>query len=185
MKARTLVAVAGVVALIATVPGSSIARTRAAADPRATRHIETSLKGFVPAVAASQRLSRYYVVMDAPSVADQVRGGRRLTGFAERQARTSALAAQAGALAQARSLGGQVVFRYGTLINAFSAVLTSAAAQQLANRADVASVQPVSIVTLDNSTSVPFIGAPKVWNKFGATNEFENVERRVRSGIGR
>ena len=171
MKARTLVAVAGVVALIATVPGSSIARTRAAADPRATRHIETSLKGFVPAVAASQRLSRYYVVMDAPSVADQVRGGRTLTGFAERQARTSALAAQAGALAQARSLGGQVVFRYGTLINAFSAVLTTAAAQQLANRADVASVQPVSIVTLDNSTSVPFIGAPKVWNKFGAQGQ--------------
>ena len=168
MKARTLVAVAGVVALIATVPGSSIARTRAAADPRATRHIETSLKGFVPAVAASQRLSRYYVVMDAPSVADQVRGGRTLTGFAERHARTSALAAQAGALAQARSLGGHVVFRYGTLINAFSAVLTPAAAQQLADRSDVASVQPVSIVTLDNSTSVPFIGAPKVWNKFGA-----------------
>jgi hypothetical protein len=122
MKARTLVAVAGVVALIATVPGSSIARTRAAADPRATRHIETSLKGFVPAVVASQRLSRYYVVMNAPSVADQVRGGRTLTGFAERHARTSALAAQAGALAQARSLGGQVVFEYGTLINAFSAV---------------------------------------------------------------
>src|SRR5512132_1944834 len=171
MKARTLVAVAGVVALIATVPGSSIARTRAAADPRATRHIETSLKGFVPAVAASQRLSRYYVVMDAPSVADQVRGGRTLTGFAERHARTSALAAQAGALAQARSLGGQVVFRDGTLINAFSAVLSPAAAQQLANRADVASVQPVSIVTLDNSTSVPFIGAPKVWNKFGARGQ--------------
>ena len=56
-------------------------------------------------------------------------------------------------------------------MNAFSAVLTPAAAQQMAARHDVASVQPVSIVKLDNSTSVPFIGAPKVWKKFGARGQ--------------
>ncbi len=171
MKTRSYVAIAGVVALMASLSGSSVARTKAADTPRAERRAETSLKGFVPAVAAGARLSRYYVVMDAPSVADRARQDRTMTGQAERSAHAAALASQTGALAQAKSLGGRVVFRYGTLVNAFSAVLTRSAAAQMAARPDVASVQPVSIVTLDNSTSVPFIGAKKVWNTFGARGQ--------------
>jgi minor extracellular serine protease Vpr len=170
MKVRSIVAVLGVVALVASFPATSVAGTKAASNPRATRHLETSLKGFTPAVAASARLSRYYVVMDAPSLADRV-AGRTQSASLERQARASALASQTSAIAQARSLGGRVVFRYGTLVNAFSAVLTPLAAQRLSVRSDVASVQPVSIVTLDNSTSVPFIGATKVWQKYGAQGQ--------------
>jgi minor extracellular serine protease Vpr len=170
MKVRTYVAVAGVIALVAAFPATSIASSDDESDPRGTRHIETSLKGFTPAVAAAARLSRYYVVMDAPSVAQRVDRGRLPAG-AEPQAHAAALASQTAAIAQARSLGGKIVFRYGTLVNAFSAVLSPAAAKQLAARPDVASVQPVSIVKLDNSTSVPFIGAPKVWNKFGAKGQ--------------
>jgi subtilisin family serine protease len=171
MKVRSFVATVGVMALIASFPGSSLAKTGEATDPRAARHIETSLKGFTPAVAASARLSRYYVVMKAPSVAQQIRQDRTMSASLERRSRAAALASQAGAIDQARSLGGHVVFRYGTLVNAFSAVLTPIAAQKLSVRADVASVQPVSIVKLANSTSVPFIGAPKVWDKFGARGQ--------------
>ena len=81
------------------------------------------------------------------------------------------MAAQAGALTQARSLGGRIVFQYGTLINGFSAQLSPSAAAELAKRPDVASVQPVSIILLDNASSVPFIGATKVWQQFGAKGQ--------------
>jgi subtilisin family serine protease len=171
MKVRTIPAIASAIALIVFAPGLSSAKTDVASTPRATRHIESSLDGFVPAVAAASPVGRYYVVMKTPSVADRVRAGASFTRVGESTAHADALAAQAGALAQARSLGGHVVFRYATLINAFSATLTRSAAAQLAARSDVASVQPVSIVTMDNSTSVPFIGATKVWNKFGARGQ--------------
>jgi subtilisin family serine protease len=77
------------------------------------------------------------------------------------------LRSQAGAIAQARSLGGQVTFRYKVLVNAFSARLSASAASTLAQRTDVRSVQPVSIVQKTLSSSVPFIGAPQVWSTFG------------------
>ncbi|HEU4526826.1 MAG TPA: S8 family serine peptidase [Actinomycetota bacterium] len=166
MKNRSVLAILSVVALVALAPGLSGAKTVATGSPRAERRFETSLKGFVPAVAATSRVTRYFVVMKAPSVADRVRAGT-LGGVSERAARASAFDSQRGAIAEARSLGARIVFRYGTLVNAFSATLSPRAAAQLAARSDVASVQPVSIVTLDNSTSVPFIGATEVWDKLG------------------
>ena len=72
----------------------------------------------------------------------------------------------------------QVMFRYGTLINAFSAHLGKGRRRQLAQRADVASVQPVSIVRNQLTTSVPFIGAPEVWSTFGVRGAGD--ERRAR-----
>jgi minor extracellular serine protease Vpr len=174
-KFRWLIALVSVTSMVAATQTASLARTGDSATPRATRHGEANLKGFIPAVAAAGSLSRYYVVMRAPSAADRIlsatRAGTSLSGAAQSQAKLDALASQAGALAQARSLGAKVVFRYGLLVNAFSAVLSRTAAEALSHRADVASVQPVSIVLLDNSTSVPFIGAPKVWQQYGAEGQ--------------
>jgi minor extracellular serine protease Vpr len=127
-------------------------------------------KNFVPAVAAANRLGRYYVEMKGSSVADRIRSSK-ISGAQQTQARALALRSQEGAIRQAQSLGGRIIFRYGTLVNAFSARLSPRAARALAQRPDVASVQPVSIVKLTNSTSVPFIGAPQVWNTFGARGQ--------------
>jgi minor extracellular serine protease Vpr len=140
---------------------------------RNRRVSEISLpEGFVPAVLRAQRLGRYFVVMRAPSVADRVaRSGVALAGAASRQAALEAQRSQASAIQQARSLGGQIVFRYRLLVNAFSAVLSPKAAAALARRADVARVEPVSIVKMANSTSVPFIGAPQVWQRFGVRGQ--------------
>jgi minor extracellular serine protease Vpr len=140
---------------------------------RNRRVSEISLpEGFVPAVLQAQRLGRYFVVMRAPSVADRVaRSGVTLAGAASRQAALEAQRSQASAIRQARSLGGQVVFRYRVLVNAFSAVLSPKAAAALSRRADVARVEPVSVVRMANSTSVPFIGAPQVWQRFGVRGQ--------------
>jgi subtilisin family serine protease len=172
MRRRSILILALVAGLIMAIPGLSNA-SRDGFAGRLNRRAETrgAPKGFVPEVAAASRLSRYFVVMKAPSVADRVHAQGRLAPFAARQTKTTALQMQAAAISQARSEGARIVFRYGTLINAFSATMTPHSAAEMARRSDVKSVQPVSIVVRDNSTSVPFIGAPKVWQKLGAQGQ--------------
>jgi minor extracellular serine protease Vpr len=150
-------------------PGA--AATASSAHRLDRRRTQAPAKGFLPAVAATQRLSRYFVVLKTPSVAQRIAAHGALSSSAQRDARSRAMASQAGALAGVRALGGRVVFRYNTLINGFSAQLSPTAAAGLAKRPDVASVQPVSIVLLDNASSVPFIGATKVWQKFGVRGQ--------------
>jgi len=127
--------------------------------------------GFVPAALASERsLGRYIVVMDGPSVASATEDGN-LSGDAEKQVAAEARLSQKGALRAARAAGGDVVYRYDTLLNGFSAQMSAKAASELAGRSDVASVQLVSIVQKLNETSVPFIGATKVWKKLKAQGQ--------------
>ena len=125
----------------------------------------------MPATVRARQLGRYFVQMKAPAVADAVLRSGAATSAPQRIAATDALRAQEGAIAQAKSLGGSVTFRYKVLVNAFSAQLSAKAAASLARRADVQSVQPVSIVRMSLETSVPFIGADQVWEDFGVRGQ--------------
>jgi minor extracellular serine protease Vpr len=172
MRPRLALAGSLALALILVVVGPSGANPTGRDERRA--HVSPD-KDFTPTVAASARLSRYFVVMKAPSAVDRLLQARRthrlFSGQSETAARDAALASQSQAIAAARARGGTIVFRFGTLVNAFSAHLTPSVARALARRPDVAFVQPVSIMRLENSTSVPFIGAPKVWSHFGARGQ--------------
>lgn len=171
---RSLVVVVGLVLTLAIQGiGQSAVRDRQEGRDR-LRNAEGDVPdGFVPAVLRARQLGRYFVEMKADSVADAIRrhgpswGSSPTSAPAQRDAATAALRSQAGAIAQAKALGGTITFRYKILINAFSARLSADAAAALARRADVRSVQPVSIVKMDLTTSVPFIGAPQVWSNFG------------------
>ena len=137
--------------------------------------------------------------MKAPSASDTFAAEERHPDARERStqqdAARAAMRSQAGAIAQARSLGGTVSFRYKILVNAFSAKLSPQAAA-IAQRADVRSVQPVSIVKMDLTTSVPFIGAPQVWANYGVRGQgmrvavvdtgidYTRLVRRSRDGGG-
>jgi subtilisin family serine protease len=125
--------------------------------------------GFQPAVlSARSGLDRYIVRMDSPAIAgaERAAGGKLSAGEQERAA-AAARASQSAAIAQARSLCVDVVYRYDTLVNGFSVAIDAAGADALAARGDVRSVEPVSIVTRENETSVPFIGATDVWDISG------------------
>jgi subtilisin family serine protease len=129
---------------------------------------------FVPAAIRSRQLGRYFVEMKTPSAAEALlrrSGDASSLSRPTQDAAAAALRSQESAIGQVRSLGGSVVFRYGILVNAFSARLTAQGASALAQRADVRSVQPVGIVQMDLTTSVPFIGATKVWNQFGVRGQ--------------
>ncbi len=118
-------------------------------------------KGWRPAILSQDRSGRYFVQLKSPAVLE--RG--RLAPAAERSATASVLSSQQDALAQAQEAGGNVVFRYSTLVNAFSVEISGAGAAALARRADVALVERVPAVVRHNETSVPFIGARKVQNQ--------------------
>ncbi len=146
------------------------------AKDRSRRVAETTLPdGFQPAMVRARQLGRYFVEMKAAAVADAVLGGAAASDQTskplQQTAASAALRSQEAAIAQAKSLGGQVTFRYKILVNAFSARLSAEAASALAQRADVRSVQPVSIVRKTLTTSVPFIGAPQVWSTYGVRGQ--------------
>ena len=141
------------------------------------------LEHYVPAVARTSVTGRYFVVMRSPSVSDQVlAAGRSLSRAAQVDASRVALRSQDAAIAQARTAGGDIVFRYSRLVNGFSAAMSAPAAQAMARRSDVSAVQPVNVVVQENESSVPFIGATKVWRQLGVRGEGMRVAV-VDSGI--
>ncbi len=87
------------------------------------------------------------------------------------RSRSAVAADQLPVLQRAVSLGGDIHYRYSTLINAFSADLSVAAAGALQRAPGVDRVVPVSIVRRFNSDSVPFIGADVVRKRFGLTGK--------------
>jgi subtilisin family serine protease len=146
------------------------------ASDRSQRVAETTLPdGFLPAAIRARQLGRYFVEMKTDSVAQVLMrgggGGDGVSAPQQQDAATAALRSQEGAIAQAKSLGGSVTFRYKVLVNAFSARLSAQAAATLAQRADVRSVEPVSIVQKTLTSSVPFIGAPQVWSTYGVRGQ--------------
>ena len=139
---------------------------------RSNRVSESELPdGFLPAAVRARQLNRYFVEMKAPAASDAITADRQLAGLQQTNAADAALASQRAAISQVRSLGGTVTYRYRILVNAFSAKMSATAAAALAKRADVASVQRVTIVRKSLSTSVPFIGATQVWNDFGVRGQ--------------
>lgn len=174
---------ASVLALIAVGSGWAAGASRESTIGRSDLRARATLpEGFVPAVADVQRgPGRYFVVMRGWSVAQKLRssGGSLSDGDQRRMAR-EALGSQKAALGEARSMGGRVVFRYRDLLNGFSANLSRRAATALERRPDVRAVQPVPIVRKlaahgveanGAEQGVSFIGAPKVWRRFGAQGQ--------------
>jgi minor extracellular serine protease Vpr len=172
MTRRSLVALALPAMAASALAASGLAAAGSGQDAPgrfSLRTAESDLpEGFQPALVRQQQVGRYFVVMKAPAVADRVRAaGGSLARAAQRSAADAAREAQAAAVAQATSAGGDVVFRYDTLVNGFSARLSPEAAQALAERPDVANVEPVSVVQRLNETSMPFIGATDVNEDLG------------------
>lgn len=180
MGRRGKIGTATLVAALAAI-GSGLAIGASRSEPtRSDLRSTASLpRDFVPALTRTERgPERYFVVMRGPSVAQKL-DATDSSASARSQRRTAreALASQAAAVREARSMGGRVVFRYKDLVDGFSANLSQGAAAALDRRPDVRSVQPVPIVRKLSEAgiaargagqSVWFIGAPKVWRKLGA-----------------
>lgn len=109
-------------------------------------------------------VGRYFVKLESPSVSDLVLRGA--PAASELVAVT-----QVPAKTQVHALGGEVIFSYTRIFNGFSAAMTPEAASEIAERDDVERIEPVGVMERSNSSSVPFIGARKVWRRYGATGK--------------
>ena len=163
MRHRLALLCALILAIAVAIPASA---GRDQVAHRSTRE-RTLPEGFRPAVLSQRETRRYFVALAAPGALAATARSRT----DERAAVASALAAQSDALRQVRSLGGTVIFRYSQLVNGFSAEMTAEAAAALASRPDVRFVEVVPAVQRTLESSVPSIGAPKVWNKLDAKGQ--------------
>jgi subtilisin family serine protease len=107
---------------------------------------------FRPTPAGEAPAGRYFVTIEGGTVA----GSTDLT---------TVRSTQLSALDAARTSGGEIVFRYGRLVNGFSVELPAGVADRLAARGDVVSVTPVGVISPAIDSSVPFIGARRAWNR--------------------
>ena len=127
--------------------------------------------GFRPAIARQAGAGVYIIRLKAPSLAARIGAAGTMAPTAQRSTVERILGAQDAAIRAARELGGQVRFRFARTMNGFSAVLSPAAAARMAVRPDVASVVRAGRVSPALTSSVPFIGAPRVWKNHGAKGE--------------
>lgn len=142
-----------------------------AGGTRDMRKITRPSKGYKPMFLRQSDTGRYIVTLESPSVAERLLKRQISSPVAQRTAAQSIESSQVPAIRATRALGGRVIYRYSRLINGLSLELGREDALELAQRADVKSVEPVGRVDVENSTSVPFIGAPTVWNKHGARGQ--------------
>lgn len=122
---------------------------------------------------------RYFVTLRGAALAQKVTTaraqGRPLDSSAQRDATARIAAGQQAALDAARSLGARIVYRFDLLMDGFSAQMSSTAAARLAARPDVVSVRPVAIVRHEAQSSEHFIGAAKVWQRYGVQGKGQRV----------
>jgi minor extracellular serine protease Vpr len=169
VRARVVVACVLVLLLGALSPPSASGEAGPRAISAATRANGFRLpEGFVPAVARRSDRGVYLVQLRAPSLAARISGKGALAPSVEREGVARILTSQEPAVAAAEALGGEVRYRFARSVNAFSAVLTPAEASQLAARPDVVRVVRASRVSPAVRSSVPFIGATRVWKDHGA-----------------
>lgn len=176
-KRAATVAVASAVLFAMTAPSSA---ARVPVPPRENR-AEAGLppRPLIAGGSTHTIAGRYFVTLRAAPLATEMAAaraqGRRLTAAQQRAATARIAAGQRGALAAARSQGGRIVYRYNRLLDGFSAELSSSAAARIAARPDVVSVRPVDIVMPEAQSSEHFIGATKVWHRYGVQGRGERV----------
>ncbi|MGH2828700.1 MAG: S8 family serine peptidase [Actinomycetota bacterium] len=137
-------------------------------EVRDLRRITRPSEGYKPMFLRRSAAGRYIVTLEASSVAERLLKRQISSPSAQRTVTRSIESSQAPVIRATESLGGRVIYRYSRLINGLSVELGRGDALELARRSDVQSVEPVGRVDLENSTSVPFIGAPAVWNQHRA-----------------
>lgn len=134
----------------------------------------------VAGAAAGALLESYYVVLDgggaikaAQSLDSSATSADRLKAA---RARLAAIAAQHDALApRLQALGTSEVYRFRRTINAIQVLAPASAIPALEALPGVVRVEHVPHYERTNSSSVPFIGAPAIWDSAGLNLHGEDI----------
>lgn len=148
----------GVVALCITATG--VAASKPEANPDET---------FVPTTFVPQSLSSeagtYVVELRGQSTAEvQADKGRKLTRAEKDQIKAQLKGAQDGLRPSIEGAGGTVLAQFQSALNGIKVSIAKNKLGELQALPGVTRILPVGQVYPDNATSVPYIGAPQVWN---------------------
>ena len=111
------------------------------------------------------------VQLSGNSVAEaEAAAGRKLAKGEKQQLKDSLKARQDSLKGSIEAAGGTVLDQFQSAINGIKVEIAAGKADQLKALPNVVDVLPVATYTPDNDTSVPYIGAPQVWNGSPAPN---------------
>jgi minor extracellular serine protease Vpr len=166
MNRRLLAAIAGSAVLLATaLPTTSLAAGPARRLDKATiAHIDPSFRPYL--ADANRKLTVVLQMADAPAL--EVAGLTK----SQQTARAATLRTkQTGIDGRIRSAGGSVTGRYQYAYNGVRVRTTGTRLASLAAIPGVVAIRPLRVYTLDNTSAVPYVGAPTAWQANGATGD--------------
>ena len=173
MNRRLLTAVGAAALMVATVMpmGVTAARPRLENQAKRFERVDTSKidKSLIKSILSDHDVN-VIVEMTGPSAT--ARGGSKV----QQVAVAGRLKAHQDALARSvRKMGGTVEAKYQYAYNGIKVRLPSRKVAALAKQPGVKAIHPVATYTVDNRRSVPFIGAPAVWQDFGDTGSGQTI----------
>ena len=173
MNRRLLTAVGAAALMVATVMpmGVTAARPRLENQAKRFERVDTSKidKSLIKSILSDHDVN-VIVEMTGPSAT--ARGGSKV----QQVAVAGRLKAHQDALARSvRKMGGTVEAKYQYAYNGIKVRLPSRKIAALAKQPGVKAIHPVATYTVDNRRSVPFIGAPAVWQDFGDTGSGQTI----------
>jgi subtilisin family serine protease len=146
--------------------------TTFAAKPQVPPGDTTPIKPVFIPLGVDKRPTTVVVKLSGASVAEQEGNAGRRYSRAEKDNAKHAIKAQQDALrGSIQALGGTVIGSYQSAYNGMKVRIRRDKAAQLAALPGVVAVKPVLLMKHTNARSVPYIGAPGVWQSLGVHGE--------------
>jgi minor extracellular serine protease Vpr len=181
MSSRLLVLGAICALLVGAFAPATVARK--GADATASRSFEhigaNGSANFKPALLDQTTKVTIIVKLSGKTLADRIAAAKaqgKTLSKAERNAIIADIrAGQAATITQAKALGATIRATYQAAYNGFSVRIARGQLEKLSKLAGVEGVFGVGISKPDNERSVPYIGAPSVWQDLGLTGTGVNI----------
>jgi minor extracellular serine protease Vpr len=136
----------------------------AASVPEPASDADSVLASFVPR-SLSAESTTVVVQLSGKSAAEaQADAGRKLTGSEKNQIKNQLKGNQDAVKPQIQAAGGKILAQFQSALNGIKVQIPASKMDQLAKISGVIAVLPVRQDVPDNATSVPYIGAPTVWD---------------------
>lgn len=171
---RRILAAVGVIAL--SLPASA-AYAAAESDDVSSRFATSESSGaldssFTPSAVGTDGKVTVIVEMEGDPVAVvEAEKGRDLTKSEQSTVRGDLKKAQEAVADTIEDTGGEVQAQMQSAYNGIQATVPAAELDTVADQPGVVAIHPVRTYSRDNAVSVPFLGAPQVWEDTGYTGE--------------
>src|ERR1700757_285355 len=125
---------------------------------------DTISPSFVPRSLSAEPMIVVVQLKDKSAAEVQADVGRKLAKIEKDQIKNQLKGAQEGLKSQIQSEGGQILAQFQSALNGIKVQIPASKLSNLSSLPGVMALLPVHNDVLVNETSVPYIGAPTVWD---------------------